>query len=129
MDPRILGNHRRAAQERIDVAARTLAEKAGVDPALAAALSAYHARDPETNRLRQQEALADLLEALAKEPKRAAPQPDPETGERPGDIGFKRPARATPQDAGAGGGEPPAPAVPPKQHAAVRERAKARGGK
>jgi hypothetical protein len=92
MDPRILDNQRRAAQERINVASLALAQKAGVDPALAAALDRYHDRDPQTNALRKLEATADLLEALAEGPKREAPQPDPETGERPGDIGFKRPA-------------------------------------
>lgn len=65
MHSRELDKGNRAAQARIAAAAELLAGNVGIDPELVAALSAYHSRDPEANRLRKQEAVADLLEALA----------------------------------------------------------------
>lgn len=88
MHPRILDKSRRDAQERIDAAASTLAKRAGVDRNLVDALSAYHDRDPEANRLRQMEATATLLEALveggkAKTVKDEKPAPAPQPGKAP----------------------------------------------
>lgn len=111
MHPRHLAERTQAAQQRIEAAASALGAKHGAP----ANVSVYD-RDPATRALLRQEAVADLLEALAEGGKREVPQPDPVTGERPGDIGFKQPASATPQrTAGAGGGEPPAPAPAAKR--------------
>lgn len=52
------------AQERLLAAARALARFAGLDPALIEALSPQ-VKDPAVRSMREREAVADLLEALA----------------------------------------------------------------
>ncbi len=116
MHPAVFARKSADAQDRIKKAAKALATGRSLPSDLLKGLEATaRGNDQAVTGLMRQEAVADLLEALAS------------SAEKP--TASEQPAGAKPQDAGAGGGEPPAPAVPPKQHAAVRERAKARGGK
>jgi hypothetical protein len=80
--PSVIARRTDHARIRIEAAAEALAQARGLDPALVAGLY-VHDRDPETQKVMRQEAVASLLEALCSVPGRRTGRHQEEiTGDR-----------------------------------------------
>jgi hypothetical protein len=77
MDAGILGARNQRAQERILAAAKDLAEKTGIEPALVDGLTVQE-KDRDVRAMKQREAVADLLERLVEISTRPVVEEEPE---------------------------------------------------
>src|SRR5688500_1385980 len=102
--PRVIAQRQGTAATRITAAAQALAESANLDASLVSALSVYD-RDPDTRQVMRQEAVADLLEALAgqkapqgaQETQDGGGQPTPVTSDTPPLAGDSRASQSVPR--------------------------------